>query len=158
MRIFSRFLWSYKYSNPTRAVTAALQNINLFAKLIIWKLDMTVFPPTLSASISKHCHINVKVTLSPCYAMNTYGTLGVQICNFLTWAIVGGASRPCRFTLGERTPGTQWIGGWVGPRAGMDDVENRKILILTGTRTSTPRSPSHSQSLYRLYYATCSFQ
>jgi hypothetical protein len=27
-------------------------------------------------------------------------------------------------------PGTHWIGGWVGPRMGVDDVERRKILSL----------------------------
>jgi hypothetical protein len=31
---------------------------------------------------------------------------------------------------GERAPGTHWIGGWVGPRAGLDDVEKRKFLTL----------------------------
>jgi hypothetical protein len=29
-------------------------------------------------------------------------------------------------------PGTHWIGVWVDPRAGVDDVEKRKFLILTG--------------------------
>jgi hypothetical protein len=29
------------------------------------------------------------------------------------------ASSPGRFTLRERAPGIQWIGGWVGPRAGL---------------------------------------
>jgi hypothetical protein len=29
------------------------------------------------------------------------------------------ASRPGRFILRERAPGTHWIGGWVGPRAGL---------------------------------------
>jgi hypothetical protein len=60
---------------------------------------------------------------------------------FLTLALVGDewpVSRPCRFTPGERAPGTHWIGGWVGPRAGLEDVE--KILDPTGTRTPTPRS------------------
>jgi hypothetical protein len=33
------------------------------------------------------------------------------------------ASHPGRFTPGERGPGTHWIEGWVGPRAGMDAVE-----------------------------------
>jgi hypothetical protein len=45
---------------------------------------------------------------------------------FLISALAGGewsASRPCRFTPGEGTPGTHWIGGWVDPRAGLDDVE-----------------------------------
>jgi hypothetical protein len=28
-----------------------------------------------------------------------------------------------RFSSEERAPGTHWIGGWVGPRAGFDTVE-----------------------------------
>jgi hypothetical protein len=28
--------------------------------------------------------------------------------------------------------GTNWIGVWVDPRAGLDDVEKRKFLILPG--------------------------
>jgi hypothetical protein len=37
----------------------------------------------------------------------------------MTSALDGGewsASRPGRFTLKERAPGTHWIGGWVGPQ------------------------------------------
>jgi hypothetical protein len=30
------------------------------------------------------------------------------------------------------TPGTYWIGGWVGLRAGLDAVEKGKILHLPG--------------------------
>jgi hypothetical protein len=41
------------------------------------------------------------------------------------------ASRPGRaFTPGERTPGTHWTGGWVGPRAGLDTEFRGKILCL----------------------------
>jgi hypothetical protein len=43
--------------------------------------------------------------------------------SFLTSALDGGVvsvtPRP-RFTPGERTPGTHYTGGWVGPRAGLD--------------------------------------
>jgi hypothetical protein len=49
--------------------------------------------------------------------------------------LVGGewsASRPARFTPGERAPGTHWIGCWVDPRAGLHDVEKRKFLTLLG--------------------------
>jgi hypothetical protein len=45
---------------------------------------------------------------------------------FFTSALVGGewsASRPSRFIPGERASGTHWIGGWVGSRAGLDDME-----------------------------------
>jgi hypothetical protein len=51
----------------------------------------------------------------------------------LTSAVDGGewsASRPGRFTLRERAPGTHWIGGWVGPIAVLDAVVRRKIPSL----------------------------
>jgi hypothetical protein len=35
--------------------------------------------------------------------------------------------RPGSFNPRERAPGTHWIGGWVGPRAGLDTVVKRKI-------------------------------
>jgi hypothetical protein len=40
------------------------------------------------------------------------------------------ASLPGRFTPGERASCTHWIGGWMGPRTGLDVVERRKILPL----------------------------
>jgi hypothetical protein len=67
--------------------------------------------------------------------MKTYGGVDIYIHIFLTSAPVGGewsASRPGRFTPGERAPGTHWIGGWVGPRAGLDNVEKRKFLTIPG--------------------------
>jgi hypothetical protein len=39
-----------------------------------------------------------------------------------------------------KSPGIYWIGGWVGPRARMDDVE--KKILPTGTQTPTSRSSS----------------
>jgi hypothetical protein len=63
--------------------------------------------------------------------MKTYGRVDVYIHVFLTSALVGGewsASRPGRFT-----PGTHWLGGWMGPRADLDDN-----LAPTGTRTPDP--------------------
>jgi hypothetical protein len=59
----------------------------------------------------------------------------VWIHVFLTSAQVGGkwpASRPGRLTPGERTPGTHWIEGWVGPRSSLDDVEKKIFLTLPG--------------------------
>jgi hypothetical protein len=61
----------------------------------------------------------------------------------LSSALGGGewsASRPDRFTLKERTPGTHWIGGWVGPRAGLDTEVRRKIP--SPYRDWNPRSSS----------------
>jgi hypothetical protein len=39
-----------------------------------------------------------------------------------------------------KSPGTYWVGGWVGSRTSLDDVE--KNLAPIGTRTPTPRSSS----------------
>jgi hypothetical protein len=68
--------------------------------------------------------------------MKTYGGGGcIDPCVFLTPAPVGGewsASRPGHFTPRERGPGIRWIGGWMGPRAGLDDVGKRKFLTLPG--------------------------
>jgi hypothetical protein len=58
--------------------------------------------------------------------MKAYGGMAVKIHVFLTSALVGSdwkASRPGRFNPGERAPGTNWIGVWVGPGTGLDDVE-----------------------------------
>jgi hypothetical protein len=45
------------------------------------------------------------------------------------------------FTLSRVTPrgralGVHWIGGWVGPRAGLDAAEKRKSLAPAGNQTS----------------------
>jgi hypothetical protein len=61
---------------------------------------------------------------------------------FLTLALDGGewsALHPCHFT-----PFTHWIGGWVGPRAGLDAVEKRKILHW---QESNLGLPAHSLSI-----------
>ena len=87
------------------------------------------------------------------------------------------ASRPGRFTPGERAFETQW--GSVCPRASLD-ISGRYIIALAGNRTASPRlstqQPSHytnranpstvtlinvcsfnSRALYTmLYYASCS--
>jgi hypothetical protein len=43
--------------------------------------------------------------------------------------------------------GTRCIGGWVGPRKGLDGAEN-----LTPTGIRSPHGPTHSKPLYRLSY------
>jgi hypothetical protein len=79
----------------------------------------------------------------------------VWIHVFLTPALVEGewsASRPGRFTPGQRAPGTHWVGIWVGPRAVLGDVEERKFLTLLGVELRPVGRPARSQSLYRLRY------
>jgi hypothetical protein len=80
----------------------------------------------------------------------------IQLHAFLSWALDVGewlASRPDRLTPVETDPGTHWVGGWVGPRAVLDTVVERKIPSLR--RESTPRTPivqTVAQSPYRLSY------
>jgi hypothetical protein len=85
--------------------------------------------------------------------MNKYGGSGGIAPQFLTSVLDGGewsASHPCRFTPGERFPGTHWIGGWVGPRAGLDGTKKRKIFC--SCRKSNPDRSPRNPSLYRLIY------
>jgi hypothetical protein len=53
--------------------------------------------------------------------MKTYGGSGGIAQPFLTSALDG--SEWLALRLGRFTPGALWIGGWVGPRAGLDSVE-----------------------------------
>jgi hypothetical protein len=87
--------------------------------------------------------------------MRAYGGVDVYIHIFLTSTLVGGewsASRPGLFTPEERTPGTHWIGGWVDPRIGLDDMEEREFLTLQGLDLRPLGQSARSQSLYRLRY------
>jgi hypothetical protein len=75
----------------------------------------------------------------------------VLIHIFLTLALAGGewsVLGPGRFTPTERAPGTHWIGGWVDPRAGLDDVEKRKFLNFQGLELRPLNRAARSQSLY----------
>jgi hypothetical protein len=58
--------------------------------------------------------------------------------------VSGQPHAPATLYPGERTPGTHWIGGWVGPRAGLDTgtqgLEEKSAPV--GDRTSIARSSS----------------
>jgi hypothetical protein len=78
--------------------------------------------------------------------MTTYGGVDVYIQFFLTSALVEGewsASSPDRFT--PPPPGTHLIGGWMGPRAILYDVEKRKFLTLAGPELRLLCRSSRSQ-------------
>jgi hypothetical protein len=70
---------------------------------------------------------------------------------FLTSALDGGkwsVSSLCHFTSGDTKPGTHWIRGWVGLRAGADAKREIKISC----REPNPGRLAHSLSLYWLKY------
>jgi hypothetical protein len=74
-------------------------------------------------------------------------TFSLWLADFLTSAEVGGefsASRPCRLNPGEKATGIHWVGGWVGSRADLDDVEKRKILLLTVLELQTLGRPARN--------------
>jgi hypothetical protein len=65
--------------------------------------------------------------------------------------VVSYTSRP--LYLREKAPGIQWIGGWIGPRYGLDAVkknnklspaENRTptVQLISSTEMKTPENPS----------------
>jgi hypothetical protein len=71
--------------------------------------------------------------------------------SFLTSALEGSecpASRPNRFTPEKRAPFTDWIGGLVGSRAGLNDVQQRQLSSLC--RESNTGRAARSPSLYEL--------
>jgi hypothetical protein len=68
---------------------------------------------------------------------------------FLTLALVEGewsASRPGSFIPEEEIPHTHRIGGWVGPRAGLDDTKKWKFSTLPGPELRLLGGPAGSQS------------
>jgi hypothetical protein len=88
--------------------------------------------------------VKVKVKISLClnWASRHEGVLGEWRYSSLTSALDWGgwsASRPGRFNPREAAPATHWIGGWVGPRAVLDAVVNRRIP--SPCRESKPRTP-----------------
>jgi hypothetical protein len=60
--------------------------------------------------------------------MKTRGTVEVKAPPFFssTSERDKSLSRSGRFTPEEGTPGSRWIGGWVGPRTGLEAVGKRK--------------------------------
>jgi hypothetical protein len=59
---------------------------------------------------------------------------------------------PRPFHPRRKSAGTHWIGGWVGPKTGLDDVEKSEISPLPGLELRTLGRPARSLSLYRLSY------
>jgi hypothetical protein len=68
--------------------------------------------------------------------MKTYCGVKLQHHSLLILALEEGewsVSCPGRFTPVERVSSIHWVGGWVGPRAGLDAVEKRRKSPTTQT-------------------------
>jgi len=79
------------------------------------------------------------------HAKITYGGVEILLHAWLTLALDGhewSVSCPSCFTPRERAPSTHLIGGWVGPRASLNMVANRKNPYLCWE--SSPGHPVHS--------------
>jgi hypothetical protein len=88
-----------------------------------------------------------KVTLSLCLtnlALRHQGVWGVDV---YIHAFLISATTPQ-----GRASGTHWIGGWVGSKTGLDDVEKREISLVPGLELPHLGRPARSQLLYRLSY------
>jgi hypothetical protein len=63
--------------------------------------------------------------------------------------VSGQRHSPAALYRWERTPGTHWTGGWVGPRAGLNTEARGKILLpLPGIEPQSHGRPVCSQTLY----------
>jgi hypothetical protein len=74
---------------------------------------------------------------------------------FITSALDGDewlAPRFSGFTLGEISPGTNWTGDWMGPRACLEAIERKKYFPPQGTefRLSSPQFVAILSALSRL--------
>jgi hypothetical protein len=69
------------------------------------------------------------------------------------WGEWSASSPGCALPPGRGPPGTHWTGGWVDPRAGLDNEARGKILSpLRGIEPRSPGRPVRSQTLYWLSY------
>jgi hypothetical protein len=133
MSVYCYCRFRYRFSLETFGYTFVCSNEN----------NGTYLAFTISEFI-----LYIKVKLSLCFfnwAPRHEGVLGEWMyssTHSLTSALNGGewsASCPGRFNPREGDPGTHWIGGWVGPRAGLDAMV--KIKIPKPHRESNPRTP-----------------
>jgi hypothetical protein len=83
------------------------------------------------------------------YDIKIYCEVEVKLHAVLTSVLGGGdwqASRPSHFTPGVKATDTPWIGGWVGPTAGLDAVAKRESRCSAGDRTPVVQPAAHSLS------------
>jgi hypothetical protein len=60
--------------------------------------------------------------------------------------VSGRRHTPAALSSGNN-PGTHWLGGWVGPRAGLDLLEKKKYVVPTEIRNPDCPAPSYANSI-----------
>jgi hypothetical protein len=86
------------------------------------RLSDNFTPLNMSDAIA---HLNTPAQYLNVKGKVVWGSRGIAP-PFFTLSLDGGewsALCPGHFTPREREPGTHWIGGWVGTRAGLDTME-----------------------------------
>jgi hypothetical protein len=153
MAQFSAFLsfWVIHCASTSRRISkfnkhAVSEKVSFIAHLYLYAHLCHIIPyPSLIA---------VKVKLSRYTPWRRMGWEEVQLLFILIlgtrWGWVVRVTPRPRFTPGERTPSTHCTRGWVGPRAGLDAGDSRKILC--PCQGSNLDRPARSQTLYCLSY------
>jgi hypothetical protein len=135
--------------NPEEHHRQHIQLSGLHSNLIPSKCEVGVLIIKPQCLVNVYCVKSKQVKLS-CY-MGREEVCLLLILNLGTrWEWVVSVMPQLRFTPGEWTPSTHWIGGWVGLRTGLDAGARRKILCLC--QGSNPDRPARSQTLYCLSY------
>jgi hypothetical protein len=109
-------LWDYKISRR-RVWSSESSGMYCISYTVMWKLKLSHDTPWRHLGERKYS----------CYS-------------FLTSALDGGewsASRPGRTLPREKIPGTLWIGGWAGLRAGLD-TEEKSFRLCWGSNLGRP--------------------
>jgi hypothetical protein len=116
--------------NYLRMVQSIQEASNCY-KLIVTNLLIYLYISVDSGTVID-LEVKKKVKVSLYTPWRRIGERMYSSYSFLTsvtrWGWVVSVTPRPRFTPGERTPGIRWIGGWVGPRAGLDTGARRKIL------------------------------
>jgi hypothetical protein len=100
-------------------------------------------------------HNSIKSKAVPQHTMEAQGGGGIaptHLTSALDVGVVSVMPWP-RFTPGEKTPGTHWIGGWVSPTADLDREARGKFLYPSrGLNLDPPSRPVCNQTPYWLSY------
>jgi hypothetical protein len=135
-----RILWMHKSFRPY-----SLHNLQIF------------LPGVSVCTILYFSQVQVGICLGSLDCEHHIWGSGVRAPSFLTLVLDWSkwlASRPCYFIPKERAPGSHWIGGWVGPRLGLDAAETRTKLHCQDSNPGRPVCRPSVLKMYSLFSAT----